>query len=228
MRSTHCCAFDNPWCGLSDCTFIRREVRDNMRKMLLGVAIMMCLSQVALAQSAQTFSIQGSLLHENGWGEAFNWPGVEDMPGGFGAEVQFRYNPGKAISWGGGIQTTRHTWNDLSDNEWTLDMIGLFLEPRYVLPFGGSGFAPYLAARLALTRQSVEVPGISGSATGQTINGGGGVLVRLAPRVNLDLGATYGYTRFGRFSFEGTSTAFPNGNGTNLITRVGLAIGLGK
>jgi opacity protein-like surface antigen len=199
-----------------------------MRKMLLVLGALTSLSQTAVAQSAQTFSVQGSLLHENGWGEAFDWPGVEDMPGGFGAEAQIRYNPGSAISWGGGFQTTRHTWNDVDDNEWTLDMIGLFLEPRYVLPVGGSAFAPYLAARLALTRQSVDVAGISGSATGQTINGGGGVLVRLASRVNLDLGATYGYTRFGRFSFEDTNTAFPNGSGTNLITRVGLAVGLGK
>lgn len=199
-----------------------------MRKILLVAAALTCLSRASAAQSAQAFSIQGSLLHENGWGEAFNWPGVESMPGGFGAEAQLRYNSGSAISWGGGLQTTRHTWTDPEDNKWTLDMIGLFLEPRYVLPVGGSGFAPYLAARLALTRQSVDVVGISGSAIGQTINGGGGVLVRLAPRVNLDLGATYGYTRFGRFSFEGSNTAFPNGSGTNLITRLGLAFGIGK
>jgi opacity protein-like surface antigen len=199
-----------------------------MRKMLLVLAAIASLPHVAAAQSAQTFSVQGSLLHENGWGEAFDWPGTEDMPGGFGGEVQIRYNPGSAISWGGGLQTTRHSWNDLQDDEWTLDMIGIFLEPRYVLAVGSSQFAPYLAARLALTRQSIDVAGISGNATGQTINGGGGVLIRLASRVNLDVGATYGYTRFGRFSFDETNTAFPNGSGTNLITRVGLAVGLGK
>jgi hypothetical protein len=203
-----------------------------LRVLVAAVAVtLLCVPRTGRTQSAQTFSVQGSFLHESGWGEAFDWPRAvqsENMPGGFGAEVQVRYNSGRAVSFGGGLQTTRHTWTGPQDNEWTLDMIGLFLEPRYVLPLGGSTLAPYFAARLALTRQSVGVTGRTGSAIGQTINGGGGVLVRLAPRLNLDVGATFGYTRFGKFSFSDSGFDFPNGSGTNLITRVGLAVGIGR
>ena len=55
--------------------------------------------------------------------------------------------------------------------------------------------------------------------------------MRLSPRVNLDLGATYGLINFsdvevdvaglGKTKVEGTS-----GNGSNLVLRAGLAIGL--
>jgi hypothetical protein len=202
-----------------------------MRKILFVAVALICVADTVSAQSAQRFSVQGSLLHEDVWGDAFVWPQLQgDMPGGFGAEGQLRYNSGKAISWGGGVQGTRHSWesNDGEATKWNADVFGFFLEPRYVLPVGGSSFAPYLAARLALTRLSVNTSGISGNSIGQTINGGGGVLVRLSSRVNLDLGATYGYTHFGEFGFENSNTAFEAGNGTNLITRVGLAFGIGK
>ena len=57
------------------------------------------------------------------------------------------------------------------------------------------------------------------------------MLIRLSPRVNLDLGATYGLINFsdvevdiagiGRTKVEGSS-----GNGSNLVLRAGLAFGL--
>jgi hypothetical protein len=208
----------------------------------LGAALA-CLSQMGAAQTAQKFAVQGSVLHEDGRGEAFNWVGdsLNHVPGGFGAEAQLRYTA-SAVSWGAGIQMTRHSWIEQFGGsksctngecsgpnfDWKLDMIGVFLEPRYVLPVSSATFGPYLAARLALTRQTVNVSDVTGHATGETVNGGGGVLVRLAPRVNLDLGATYGYTHLGDFSFENSpNDKSPNGNGTNLITRVGLAFGLG-
>ena len=69
-----------------------------------------------------------------------------------------------------------------------------------------------------------------GKPKGPTVNGGGGVLVRLHSRVNLDLGATFGYTRFKSVSVtipgEGVFSA-DFGNGTNLVVRLGLAIGIG-
>ncbi len=63
------------------------------------------------------------------------------------------------------------------------------------------------------------------------MNGRGGVLVRLSPKVNLDLGATFGLIKFsdvkvdipgeGSVSVEGSS-----GDGSNLVIRVGVGIGL--
>lgn len=195
------------------------------------VAALAGLSQVSPAQSAQKVSVQMSAIREDGRGEAFNWVGDNNtnVAGGYGGEAQLRYNGGSAISWGAGLQFARHHWTDrltcCGNFDAKLDMIGAFLEPRFVVPVSSTTFAPYLAARLALTRENMNYAGFTGHAIGQTINGGGGVLTRLSPRMNLDLGATYGWTHFGKFSTGGDK--IPNGNGTNLITRVGLAFGLG-
>ncbi len=100
---------------------------------------------------------------------------------------------------------------------------------------GSSQFAPYVSGRLAFLQQSLDLDvngtKVSASASGAQVNGGGGVLIRLSPKVNLDLGATYGLIKFsdievnvagaGKTKIEGSS-----GNGSNLVMRAGLAIGL--
>ena len=71
---------------------------------------------------------------------------------------------------------------------------------------------------------------VSGSATGVTLNGGGGVLVEGQLRLNLDVGSTYGYTKFGNFvvrnASNGLKVSGPSGSGSNLVVRIGLALGL--
>ena len=195
-----------------------------MRKLKL---LSICLGAIFLmtsgvsAQSAQLISVQGSALYESVQGDAFQWRLDESLPAGYGGEVQLRFTPG-TLSWGGGLQGTTHSWTDQGD-KWNLRMIGIFLEPRYTLP-GTASLYPYLSARLALTTLKLKIAGEEiGDASGQTVNGGGGVLVRLTPRMNLDVGATFGYTKFGDFD-----ATIQTGSGTNLIARVGLAIGLGK
>jgi hypothetical protein len=71
--------------------------------------------------------------------------------------------------------------------------------------------------------------------TGPTINGGGGILVRLGSRANLDLGVTFGYTKFDDIRLRIiddsgtllTDQTFEVGSGTNAVFRLGLAFGLG-
>jgi hypothetical protein len=179
-------------------------------------------------QTAQRFSLQGSGLFAGLFGDAF--AAIED---GFGAELQVRFTPGK-WSFGGGVQ---HTSHGVSDEEFggfvsKVTLTGVFLEPRYVIDVGSSSFAPYLSARLALSRMKLhlvdEIEALQDEVaepTGPTINGGGGVLVRLGARANLDLGATFGYTEFGNSRFG--DLVVEVGSGTNLILRLGLAIGLG-
>jgi hypothetical protein len=186
---------------------------------------------VLTAQSAQRFSIQASALSAGVYGSAY-----DGMKTGFGGEAQFRYNPG-VLSWGVGAQYTQHNLDDSSLNGETIDLAGLFVEPRYVVDVGSSRFAPYLSGRVAFLRQSMSVETglygtVSGSATGAQLNGGGGLLVSFTPRVNLDIGATFGYINFGDYtitsSATGESISGATGSGQNLILRVGLAIGLGK
>jgi hypothetical protein len=206
---------------------------------VLALAASFGWSAASLAQTGQRYSVQGSLLYAGLYGDAF-----DDIKDGRGLEVQFRVTP-SAWSWGGGLQVTRHD----PDGEATeffesVTLTGVFLEPRYVLPFGGSTYAPYLSGRFAFSQMTFKViDGVGGpdveieveEPTGPTINGGGGFLFVIGTRVNIDVGATFGYTQFkdinvtARNTNTGQEAAFlvNVGSGTNAVVRLGVAIGIG-
>jgi hypothetical protein len=178
------------------------------------------------AQSAQRWSLQGSALTVGVSGDAY-----EGLASGVGGEMQLRFTPGR-LSVGLGGQSS---WHDLDLDEFgteTVRLAGAFIEPRFVFDVGADRYAPYAAARLAVLTQRVDLgDGVDASASGTQLNLGGGLLVRLTPRVNLDLGLTVGSIDFddveitlpgeGTFIVTGSS-----GSGTNLVLRAGLAIGL--
>lgn len=193
--------------------------------MLSFVAVVACAwSATASAQVRSPISVQASALYENVYGDAAQWRVNEGLPAGYGMEGQIRYTPA-AFSLGGGIQWTTHNWTESSEGS-SLRLLGVFLEPRYVLP-ATDRIGPYLSARLALTKLRLKIADEEiGTATGQTVNGGGGILVSVSPNIALDLGATFGYTNFGDLENNGSPTGLKTGKGTNLIARIGLAIGL--
>lgn len=182
----------------------------------------------AQGQSAQRWSLQVSGLSVGVQGEAY-----EGLSQGIGLEAQVRVTP-SVWSFGAGLQYSSHDI-DIDGIPETVALAGAFIEPRRIFDTGSSTFAPYVSARLAFLQQSIDMniggTAVSASTSGAQINGGGGVLFRLSPRVNLDLGATYGLINFGdvevdvpgygRTTVDGTS-----GSGRNLVLRVGMAVGL--
>lgn len=177
-----------------------------MAKVLPLLFGIMCLVvSESSAQSAQLFSVQGSGLYEG-----LSYSEVDD---GLGFEAQVRYTP-SAWSFGAGFQYTSHS---VTTGNGRINLYGGFLEPRYSLDVGSSNVAPYLSGRLSLSKLSANTTRLSGSTNGVSLNGGGGLLIRVGPRLNLDLGATYGYT-----DWNGDI-----GSASNLIGRVGLAVGIG-
>lgn len=211
-----------------------------MRRHLLLAAFACVIPSVAVAQTGQRYSIQGSPILTNLFGQAF-----DEIKDGGGAELQLRVTPG-AFSVGGGLQLTKHK----PDGEATeffkdITLTGVFVEPRYVLPMGGANYAPYLSGRFAFSKMTFKViDGLGGDnievdveePTGPTINGGGGILFVLGTRVNLDVGATFGYTQFKDITITARNTSsgataqgvVDVGSGTNLVLRVGVAVGLGR
>lgn len=178
----------------------------------------------AAAQTSQRFSAQASALFVTLSGDAY-----ESLKNGPGVEGQLRFNPG-ALSIGGGVQFSKHDidntgFEDQIDG--SIKLWGAFIEPRYVIATQSTRLAPYVSARLAYLRQSVDVDGVDAHANGYQMNGGGGILMRLAGNVNLDLGATFGYIDFSEAKVSGTTTADPD-SGTNWVFRAGLAFGLGR
>ncbi len=193
---------------------------------LLGLGV-----ATAQAQTARRYSVQASALYVGMFGSAFD--GVKD---GAGLEVQGRYNP-SAFSIGLGVQASVHSMGFEGESQ-TVNFAGGFVEPRYVIDVGSPSAAPYLAARIAYLEQSASVT-VNGTsvhltAGGTQLNLGGGALLRLSPRVNLDLGATFGAIHFAEVTADvpgyGSQTfdTGSSGSGQNLVLRAGLAIGLGR
>jgi outer membrane protein with beta-barrel domain len=178
------------------------------------------------AQSAQRWSIQASALYVVPSGSAY-----DGLAGGLGFEAQARYTPG-VLSLGAGFQTSSHTLTFDNGSSIDVTLTGGFIEPRYVIDIHKPSLAPYLSARLAILTQKGTLNGVTASSTGTQINGGGGVLIRMSRRINIDLGVTFGAIHFGDFKLENGSQSQivqgSSGNGTNLVFRGGVAVGLGK
>ena len=81
-----------------------------------------------------------------------------------------------------------------------------------------------------MLRESYSIGGYDGSASGATLNGGGGFVFRAGPQVNIDVGMTYGFTKFGDTKVKSGATGetfqVTSGSGSNIVLRLGAAVGL--
>jgi hypothetical protein len=192
------------------------------RQLLVSVSMAIPGAGALHAQSAQAISLQGSGLFNGVFGRVF-----QGLQNGFGGEAQIRYTP-SAFSIGGGFQYTIHNITNATEDA---KLYGAFIEPRYRIYTGSYVLAPYVSARFALLKVGFTGGNLSISSNFLQLNGGGGLLYRLGPRVNLDFGATYGYDRLGagtvRSKRTGTSSHFNSSSGSNVVVRLGFAVGLG-
>jgi hypothetical protein len=174
------------------------------------------------AQSAQAISLQASGLYNGVFGNVFD--GLRD---GLGGEAQIRYTP-SAFSVGAGFQYTVHGIDNRPED---FELYGGFVEPRYRIHTGSNVLAPYVSARFSLLKVGFTGGEFSTDANFIQLNGGGGILYRLGSRINLDVGATYGYDRLGGGTLKrkstGTSTTFDSSSGSNVVVRLGFAVGIG-
>ena len=171
-------------------------------------------------QSAQPISLQVSGLGV--LGSAFT--GMQD---GIGAEAQIRYTP-SAFSVGAGFEYTTHGFEGQPED---IRLYGGFVEPRYRIHAGSNVVAPYISARFSLLKVGFSGGDLSLTSSFIQLNGGGGLLFRLNSRVNLDAGATFGYNRVGDGTLSsesgGGSVPVESSSSSNLVIRLGMAIGLG-
>lgn len=197
-----------------------------MRKATVGqwlgpwIAISVACGELG-AQSAQAFSLQASGIFNGVFGNVFT--GLQD---GLGGEAQFRYTPG-ALSVGAGFQITVHQVSGRPEN---VRFYGGFIEPRHRIHVGSNVAAAYVSGRVSVMKVGFSGGDLSLSSTFIQLNGGGGLLLRLASHFNLDVGATFGYNRLGSGTLtsrsNGTSVMVESGSGSNVVARVGLAVGL--
>ncbi|MGE0158582.1 MAG: hypothetical protein AB7T31_04165 [Gemmatimonadales bacterium] len=183
-----------------------------LRRVLLATCLgILTAAPSARAQTAQRWSIQLSAL-----GVELTSVTNDDLRFGGGVELQARYNP-SALSIGFGFQTTRHQLqNQLLARDLTVTYTGGFVEPRLILGSLGDFLAFYAATRFMVLNAKFDVGGVETKVDGAAIAGGGGILVRITDRVNAELGATAGKEYYNRNAE----------NGTTLVTRLGVALGL--
>lgn len=207
------------------------------RSVLLPLATALLFAGQLGAQSAQAISLQVSGLYNGLAGDVFD----NMNKNGIGGEAQIRYTPG-ALSLGAGVQYTVHSFalivvleNPLRTFRFTEDarLLGAFFEPRYRISTGSNVWAPYVSARFAWLNMSFSGDDLYVDSDFIQLNAGGGLLYRLGPRFNLDVGATFGWNRLGEGVFRSThedapfEQPFVASSGTNVVLRLGLAVGLG-
>ena len=200
------------------------------RSKLLVLTAVTVIAGELQGQSAQAISLQFSGLYNGVYGNVFS--GLEN---GLGGEAQIRYTPG-ALSVGAGFQYTQHGRQPVpgDSNPADVKLYGGFIEPRYRIHTGSYTVAPYVSARFSLLKPGFSGGDLSLSSTFMQLNAGGGLLYRLGPRLNLDAGATFGYNRRGEGTLTGVTSdnitvnnSFASDSGTNIVIRLGLAVGLG-
>jgi opacity protein-like surface antigen len=181
----------------------------------VGVAVLV-LPTVLVAQARQPFSIQGSALY------TVEQLGEAGLTGGLGGEIQLRYVPSQ-LSVGLGYQFSHHASGDKK-----LDLSGVFLEPRMAIDAGSDVLTPYIAGRIAVLQQTSELVTVPKfSSNGTAFGVGGGVVVNVSRRVNLDAGAAYILQSFGDKSFStGGRVNFDPFSG--YVAKAGLTFGLGR
>ena len=173
--------------------------------------------------------MQASALYVGLSGAAY-----QGLSGGVGIESQVRYSFPDSWSLGGGMQYSRHSFAGGFDLSAPLSLLGVFAEPRLLIRLGSSSRAAYLAARVALLKQSTTVVGVSASrdasalrsvgASGIQFGGGGGLLFVLNKTrgTNLDLGFSGGVVSFGNYSESAGGESVSAGSGMNVVFRVGV------
>jgi hypothetical protein len=181
-----------------------------------GVVLVALATAGAGAQSAQPYSIQASFL-------AASQKIGSRLVTGPGFEGQLRYTPAALWSVGVGFQYSSHT----SGGD-EIRIMGGFIEPRYAFDIGSDRIAPYIAGRLALLREVLtldEQPLLEFSSGGTAYGGGAGMLIRLSPKVNIDLGAAFVSQGFRDASDGPVEIQFTRFSG--YVAKAGFSLGFG-
>ena len=193
----------------------RRTCAVRTNNALLGAVLAMTVTSRGYAQSAQAHSAQIAALVTT------IRPGTGSITGA-GIEPQFRFNriysteKSGAISLGIGAQYTLH-----SGSRDRMQVAGVFVEPRWALPFSAGCAYPYVAARFAALHVVGEFrDSPDGGTNGVSVGVGPGVAFRLTPTANLDAGVQLSHQQFGSIG------AVRFGGSTTYAAKVGVTIGL--
>jgi hypothetical protein len=186
---------------------------------LAAVIVLLACGPVLLP--AQSFSFAGGGVYASLSGSDF-----DGINGGLGIDAQFRYHARGGVSVGGGVQYTSHGIDGLDPN---FGVRAFFADLRYSFENASSpSITPYIGARAALAHYGISQGGNSASANGTAFGPAGGMLIRLAPAAQLDVGIVWYSVHFGNISANGTEQPDTKSSGSALALRAGVSFGFGK
>lgn len=81
--------------------------------------------------------------------------------------------------------------------------LSLFAEPRFVALGFSPAWAPFISGRIGRTTEKVLGPSWELRASGLSLSGGGGVMLRLSPQIAVEGGVILGRSRFDDYRFRG-------------------------
>jgi hypothetical protein len=112
------------------------------------------------------------------------------------------------------------TAHDVAGTEDDLVVRGVFVEPRLALPIAYGNFTPYLMRRATRMERRLGPGGAEAESTGTALCGGAGLLVWVAPGVQLNTSAAYDGMRL-----TGGTAGDRRTSGSGLTLRLGLSLG---
>lgn len=145
----------------------------------------------------------------------------EDTDAGVGVQGVLRYTTVGGFSIGGGVQYNIHGVDGFDEN---FNVLGIYVEPRYIARLQASGVAPFIGGRVAWVKESMSVPGATVKATGYGLGGIGGILFQLAPQVDLETAVTFTTLQFGDASINNVTVDGTDSSGSSLGLQLGLVI----
>jgi hypothetical protein len=191
-----------------------------MRSYRVAVALVFLVCGPVLLP-AQGFSFSGAGLYA-----ALNGSDFEGINAGLGGDLQFRYQATRGVSIGGGFQYTSHGIEGFSEN---FGVRAFFVDGRYAFEqAAASSVTPYLGVRVALAHYGVSSGGNELAANGTAFGPIGGLLVRLTPTAQLDIGMAWFAVHFGNAEINGSQQPDSKSSGSALALRAGVVFGFGK
>lgn len=185
------------------------------------VAVTAFLACVPVSLPAQGFSFGASGMYA-----ALNGADFNGVNAGLGGDLQFRYHAARGFSIGAGVQYTSHGVDGFSEN---YGVRAFFADARYAFERPSSpSVTPYLGARVGLAHLGISSGGTDLTANGTALGPAGGMLIRLTPTTQLDVGIVWFAVHFGNYSLNGSEQANTDTNGSALALRAGVTIGFGR
>lgn len=183
--------------------------------------VTLLLVSAPLVLRAQSLSFSGSGLYAT-----LNGTDFSGINGGLGVDAQLRYHPRGGFSVGAGFQYSSHGLEGFSES---FGVRAFFAEGRYAFVSASSpSLTPYLGVRFGLAHYGISSGGSTLSANGTAIGPTGGLLVRLSPTAQFDVGLGWFAVSFGDADLDGTTQADTESSGSAMALRAGVVLGFGK